>query len=364
MGISVPIRFDDRAWNAPRPGDSLGSLTKDDTMQHPKIDLLAGPTPLESLRQLSDHLDIDLWVKRDDMAGTTFGGNKSRQLEFYLGAALAENADTILITGAVQSNFVRTAAASAARLGMRTIVQLEARVAGRDDLYQVSGNVLLNQLMGVEIMHYPEGEDEVGADAALRSRANAERAKGRRPYVIPLALGNPPLGALGYVQAVPEIMAQHSDFDQIVVASGSGLTHAGLLKGLNDRGFSGEVIGSCVRRDAGQQQVRMRQVLDDLQTLMGAGKPVPDSNITLWDGAFAPGYGQIGPEALNAMKTMAAHEGLMLDPVYTAKAFAAILAGVKTGEISKGSKVLFVHSGGLPSLFAYQNDLSQMLDAG
>lgn len=330
-------------------------------MQHPKIDLLAGPTPLESLRQLSDHLDIDLWVKRDDMAGTTFGGNKARQLEFYLGAAVAENADMILITGAVQSNFVRTAAASAAQLGMRTIVQLEARVSGRDSIYQNSGNVLLNRLMGVEIMHYPEGEDEVGADAALQSRANAERAKGRRPYVIPLALGHPPLGALGYVQAVPEIMAQHSDFDQIVVASGSGLTHAGLLKGLTDRGFSGQVIGSCVRRDATQQHARMRQVLGALQTLMGTGKAVPDAKIKLWDGALAPGYGQIGPEALNAMKTMAAQEGLMLDPVYTAKVFAAILAGVTSGEISKGSKVLFVHSGGLPSVFAYQSELTELL---
>ena len=330
-------------------------------MQHPKINLLAGPTPMESLRQLSDHLDIDLWVKRDDMAGTTFGGNKSRQLEFYLGAAVAENADTILITGAIQSNFVRTAAASAARLGMRTIVQLEARVPGRDALYETSGNVLLNELMGVEIMHYPEGEDEAGADAALQARANAERAKGRRPYVIPLALGNPPLGALGYVQAVPEIMAQHRDFDQIVVASGSGLTHAGLLKGLNDRGYAGQVIGSCVRRDAIQQRARMRQVLDALQILMGEGKAVSDAKIKLWDGALAPGYGQIGPEALTAIKIVAMQEGLVLDPVYTSKVFAAVLAGVASGEISKGSKVLFVHTGGLPSLFAYQNDLNELL---
>lgn len=331
-------------------------------VEFPQAGFVPSPTPIERLDRLSDALGIDLWIKRDDLAGPSFGGNKARQLDFYLGAALAQECDTILITGAVQSNFVRTAAALAAKLGMRTIVQLEARVPGQDELYESSGNVLLNQLLGAEVIHYPEGEDEVGADAALRERAEEERRKGFRPYVIPLALGNPPLGALGYIDAAKEIMDQKSYFDAVLVASGSGLTHAGLLAGFHANGFAGRVIGSCVRRDALQQRARIRSVLDDVEALNPATKHVPSELISIWDGALDPGYGQIGPAAFIAMKMVAETEGLILDPVYTAKVFAAIPAFVDSGEIARGSKVLFVHTGGLASLFAYQTNLEHRLN--
>ena len=323
-------------------------------MSYSRANLVTSPTPMDRLDRLSAHLGIDLHIKRDDLAGTTLGGNKSRQLEYYLGAAKAAQADTILITGAVQSNFVRTAAACAAKLGMRAIVQLEQRVPGRDHLYATSGNVLLSRLIGVEIIEYPDGEDEAGADAALRARAEAERAKGRRPYVIPLALGNPPLGALGYVRAAAEIVAQQaSPFDFVVIASGSGLTHAGLLTGLGQADQKTRVIGSCVRRPAPQQRARIRTVLDNLADMMDPHPQVPTDRIDIWDGALTPGYGQIGPPAADAMRLMANHEGLMLDPVYTAKSFAAVPALINDGTIPAGSRVLFVHTGGLASLFAY-----------
>ncbi|MGC1497398.1 MAG: D-cysteine desulfhydrase family protein [Sulfitobacter sp.] len=331
--------------------------------QHPRAELVSNPTPIEPLKQLSKELGINLSIKRDDLAGTTLGGNKSRQLEFYLGAAMAARADTILITGAVQSNFVRTAAASAAKCGMRTIVQLENRVPGQDALYYASGNVLLNRLLGAEIMYYPDGEDEAGADAALRARAEAEKQKGFRPYVIPLALGNPPLGALGYMRAAQEIHAQDAKFDFIIVASGSGLTHAGLLAGMHELENPARVIGSCVRRDAGLQKQRIRTVLNNLETLLDDAPHVPDHCIEIWDGALAPGYGQIGNSAMDAIKMMAKAEGLMLDPVYTAKVFAAIPALVNSGDIPKGSRVLFIHTGGLASMFAYQTDLDRLLSA-
>lgn len=330
---------------------------------HPRVELVADATPIERLTHLSDQLGVELFVKRDDLAGTTLGGNKSRQLEFYLGAALAAKADTILITGAVQSNFVRTAAASAAKLGLRTIVQLEARVPGQDAVYDTSGNVLLNHLLCAEIIYYPDGEDEAGADASLRARADLERENGRRPYVIPLALGNPPLGALGYVEAAKEIHGQTRDIDFVVVASGSGLTHAGLLAGLHHLGNPARVIGSCVRRNAVLQRERIVTVLNNLAPLMDAGASVPSDKIEIWDGALTPGYGQIGQPALEAMKTMAQAEGLMLDPVYTAKVFAAVPALVESGAIPKGARVLFVHTGGLASLFAYQTDLDRLLAA-
>lgn len=332
-------------------------------MEASQAGFVSAPTPLERLSRLSDTLDIDLWVKRDDLAGPSFGGNKTRQLDFYLGAAMAQDSDTVLITGAVQSNFVRTAAALAARLGMRTIVQLENRVQEQDALYQTSGNVLLNHLLGAEVIHYAEGEDETGADAALRKRAEQERAKGHRPYVIPLALGNPPIGALGYVQAADEIMDEASNFDVVVVASGSGLTHAGLLAGLHSNGFAGRIIGSCVRRAAHLQQERIRTVLNDLEPLSQKIEHVPSEKIIFWDGALSPGYGQIGPAAFGAMKMIARAEGLILDPVYTAKVFAAVPALVEAGDIAKGSKVLFVHTGGLASLFAYQTQIADLIAA-
>ena len=332
-------------------------------MAHPRVELVPQPTPIERLTVLSDRLGIEVSIKRDDLAGTTFGGNKSRQLEYYLGAAKAARADTILITGAVQSNFARTAAASALKCGMRTIVQLEARVPREVAMYQTSGNVLLNSLLGVEVMHYPEGEDEAGADRALRARAEEERAKGFTPYVIPLALGNPPLGALGYVRAAQEVLAQSGDFDVVVVASGSGLTHAGLLAGFHRQRHPARVIGSCVRRAQPLQVARIRRVLADLDALMDPSDPVPDDKIHIWEGALAPGYGQFGPAARDAMQLMAQSEGLVLDPVYTAKTFAAIPALVKTGEIARGAKVLFVRTGGLASTFAYQGDIAEAFPA-
>ncbi|WP_298917579.1 D-cysteine desulfhydrase family protein [uncultured Roseobacter sp.] len=326
-------------------------------MPFARAELVSAITPIEHLPNLSARLGIDLHIKRDDLAGTTMGGNKSRQLEYYLGAAQQKNAQTVLITGAVQSNFVRTAAASAAKLGMRTIVQLEDRVPDVDALYGSNGNVLLARLLGAEVMRYAAGEDEAGADAALRERAEIERKAGRVPYVIPLALGNPPLGALGYMRAAEEVVSQDADFDVVVIGSGSGLTHAGMLAGLRSIGHPARVIGSCVRRDATQQTQRISTVLEALSELLGSKVPVTDADVVIWDGAFSPGYGQLGPSAAQAMAMMAQSEGIVLDPVYTAKVFAAIPALVDNGEIPEGSRVLFVHTGGLASLFAYQSSL-------
>src|SRR3954470_2347115 len=216
----------------------------------PRAKLFTGPTPVEPLSRLSDHLGVEVLVKRDDLTGLGMGGNKIRQLEFYLGAALAEGADTVLITGAVQSNYVRAAAAAAAKLGLDAVVQLEERVSGMQPPYHTSGNVLLADLLGARRMSFPEGENELGADQALREEADRLRQQGRRPYVIPLALDNPPLGAFGYMLAAEEIVAQGAAFDCAVVASGSGLTHAGFLCGLRALGNRAPVHGACVRRSA------------------------------------------------------------------------------------------------------------------
>ncbi|MEO0774797.1 MAG: D-cysteine desulfhydrase family protein [Pseudomonadota bacterium] len=326
----------------------------------PRHTIVATPTPLLPMPRLSESLGIDLWFKRDDLAGPSLGGNKSRQLEYYFGAALAQGADTILITGAVQSNFVRLAAAVARSLRMDAVVQLEHRVKTDDPTYARSGNVVLNRLLGAEILYYPEGEDEAGADAALYARAEALRAAGHVPYVIPLSEDHPPLGALGYVNAAQEIL-EEAEFDMFVVASGSGATHAGLLAGVRGAGSAARVIGSCVRRARDVQEARIGRIMNRLGALYdGADRVTPD-DIVIWDGALAPGYGQVGEAALDAMQLVAGQEGVLLDPVYTAKSFAAIPALVADGTIPKGARVCYVHTGGLAGLFGYSDILSDML---
>jgi L-cysteate sulfo-lyase len=326
--------------------------------QLPRAELIDMPTPLTRLDRLSNHLDIDLWIKRDDLTGLGAGGNKIRQLEFYFGDALAKGADTILITGAVQSNYVRAAAAVAAKLGLGSVLQLENRVPGMGPKYQSSGNVFLSQLLGAEHMYYAEGEDEVGADAALHEKADALRVAGKTPYVIPLGLNNKPFGALGYIRAAREIMQQKPDFDAVVVASGSGATHGGLLTGLRALGATVPVYGICVRRDAAQQSTRLRTVLHKIAELLDGTAKVADNDILTWDGALAPGYGQIGAPMKRALKMMAEYEGLFLDPVYTAKAFAGVLGLLQDRQIQPGMRVLFIHTGGVPALFAYQDELN------
>lgn len=318
---------------------------------------MSGPTPLERLERLSDELGIDLWLKRDDLTGLGFGGNKTRQLEFYFGDALAQGADTILITGAVQSNYVRSAAAAAARLGMKSVLQLEERVRDMGPDYYTSGNVLLAKILGAEHMSYPVGEDEAGADAALHARADELKAQGRKPYVIHLGLHHPPLGALGYVAAGQELCAQMPDFDAVVVPSGSGATHGGLLTGVALSGSDARVFGICVRRDADQQRTRMGVVLQKLSDLLQIDPALIADRVDVWDGALAPGYGRLGPKTQSALERMARTEGIFLDPVYSAKTFAGLLDLVQMGQITAGQKVVLLHTGGLPALFGYQGEL-------
>ncbi len=325
--------------------------------KHPRAALQSGPTPVEPLARLSRLLGVEVLVKRDDLTGLGFGGNKIRQLEFYFGAALAQGADTVLITGAVQSNYVRAAAAAAAKLGLQAVLQLEERVPDMGQAYHASGNVLLDDLLGARRLSFPEGENEQAADQALRDEAERLRRAGRHPYVIPLALDNPPLGALGYMLAAQEVIEQGVEFDCVVVASGSALTHAGLLCGLRALRHRAPVHGACVRRPADAQRDRVTTVAAKLATLLGDTPLLGNDDVLTWDMALAPGYGRLGPLAREAIELMARHEGLFVDPVYTAKSLAVLIALARDGTIAKGARVLFIHTGGLPALFGYEPEL-------
>jgi len=340
----------------------LGSFTT-----FPRTRLAAAPTPLEAMPNLSQHLcGPNLFVKRDDLTGLAFGGNKARQLEYYFGEALAQSANVVLITGAVQSNFVRSAAAAAAKLGLKCHVQLEERVPGIDETHRNSGNVLLDRLLGATLHHYPEGENEAGADRQISGIAEALKANGDRPYIIPLSPGHPPLGALGYVAAAEEILGDlkrdNLKIDEIVVASGSTSTHAGLLFGLRALGSNIPVIGVCVRRPADQQSPRVMARCQEIASLLDAELPVTNEDVITTDATLAPGYGQLNAMTLEALQLAASKEALILDPVYTGKVFAGMIHRIRHGGYPSDANVLFIHTGGQPALFAYEPEITQAMD--
>jgi D-cysteine desulfhydrase/L-cysteate sulfo-lyase len=343
----------------------MGLLGKLDEL--PRAALAHLPTPIEAMDNLAAALGRGggLYVKRDDCTGLAFGGNKVRQLEFYLGEAQEQGADALLITGAVQSNFVRCAAAAAARLGMDCHVQLEERVAGKQGEYRTSGNVLLDRMLGATIHFYEQGEDEEGADRRVREIAEGLGAAGRRPYVVPLAPGHKPLGALGYVVAARELLGQIADqslrIDEIVVASGSGSTHAGLLFGLRALGSDIAVTGICVRRAADIQHARILARCDDIAELLGVAQAVSAADVVTRDDWFAPGYGKLNEPTLQAIDLAARREALILDPVYTGKVMAATIDRAR--EAGSGHRIMFVHTGGTPGTFAYSESLTEALEA-
>ena len=328
----------------------------------PRAILAHLPTPLEPLPRLSqNHPGHELWIKRDDCTGLAMGGNKARQLEFYFGDALSRGCDTVLSTGAVQSNYMRSIAAAAAKLGMECHIQLESRVS-KDSLdYRESGNVFLDRLFGAQIHRYTEGGDEFGADRAINDLADGLREAGRNPYVVPLAPVEQPKGALGYVAAAAELVRQWQQGDGtpdlLVVPSGSGLTHAGILVGLSIAGCRVPVLGACVRRDAAQQHQRILDHCEKLGLMLASGSRVSAEDVWVDDRALAPGYGQASDSVMEAIAEMARLEGILLDPVYSAKTVAVTLQGLSVGDLAAYQRITLLHTGGTPALFAYREEV-------
>ncbi|NNE62616.1 MAG: D-cysteine desulfhydrase family protein, partial [Gammaproteobacteria bacterium] len=315
------------------------------------------PTPLERLDNLSSDFGTNIWIKRDDCTGLAFGGNKSRQLEFYIGHARSLGADMLLTTGAVQSNHVRMTVAAARKMNMDVEVQLEHRVDRKQPEYHKSGNPFLVRLMGARIHYYPVGEDEDGADQAMVVRAEELKNVGKKPYIIPLSNARTPYGALGYVDAAEETLQQLEDLEispsRFYLPTGSASTHAGFLLGLIALNCSIPVQGVCVRRDAESQQKRVLTKVKSIIELMSLPLSVAAEDVICDDRFLAPGYGQSNALTQNAIEVLARREGILLDPTYSGKAFAAVLDAVETGDLGQNDHIVFLHTGGTPSLFGY-----------
>lgn len=328
--------------------------------QYARADLGPVRTPLQYADRLSHELGIELYIKRDDSQPLGMGGNKVRQLEFYLGPAQVQQADTVLITGAIQSNFVRLCAAACRRLGLEPVVQLEDRVPTSDPLYQKSGNVLLDQLYGAEIHYLPEGEDETLADARLDQLAAGIKQQGRVPYVIHLGVEHPPTGSLGYALAAAELHVQLQEQNitasHLVTPSGSGITHSGILAGVHALNWQVTVEGICVRREARLQKSRIEKRTSEVTSLLDVAA-IPADSVRVHDDVLEPGYGQLNPSVEQAIVKAARLEGILVDPVYSGRTLAGLISLVEQNRIPQGSTVVFIHTGGAPALFAYQNKL-------
>ncbi|MBE7217641.1 MAG: D-cysteine desulfhydrase [Caulobacteraceae bacterium] len=315
------------------------------------------PTPLEPLARLTRELGgPDIWIKRDDLTGLTGGGNKTRKLEFLVADALAQGADTLITQGAVQSNHCRLTLAAAVKEGLRCRLVLEQRVPGsyRPD---ASGNNLLFDLLGVEAITVVDGGTDMSA--AMETVADEVRAGGGKPYVIPGG-GSNALGALGYVACAEELLQQGFDkgvaFDRVVAASGSAGTHAGLLVGLTGCNSGLPLTGINVRRPRAEQERNVHALALATAELAGAPPPPPEA-VSCRDEWVGPGYSLPTPEMVEAVRMLARLEGVLLDPVYTGKAMAGLIGLVRRGEIAAGERVVFVHTGGAPALYAYQDVL-------
>lgn len=320
----------------------------------PRITLGHWPTPLERADRLRASIGgPDLWLKRDDCSGLAVGGNKTRKLEFLLGQALAEGADEVLTFGALQSNHARQTAAACARLGLPCHLVLTRAVDRVDAAYTESGNILLDRVLGATIHVVADPDEAFERFSELHGEAEAA---GRTLFGI-VPGGSDATGTLGYVSAAVELADQIDeygiDLGRIVVAASTAGTAAGLVMGLAAVGLDAMVDIVCVYEPAEVTELALRSVIASTAERLGIDGP-PDSFWTLTDQTLGEGYGIPTAAGSAAIDQVARSEGVLLDPVYTGKAMAHLLARIERDELDPdGPAVVFVHTGGSPGLFAY-----------
>jgi L-cysteate sulfo-lyase len=324
------------------------------------------PTPLEPLPRLTAALGVspgggpELWIKRDDCTGLAGGGNKTRKLEYLLGDALANDADTLVTQGAIQSNHVRQTAAAAAKFGLKCEIILEHRTGSQATDYNRSGNVLLDELLGAKTRVVAGGTD---MNRALAEVAAEVAERGDRPYVIPGG-GSNIIGALGYVECALELVNQANEMgleiDRIVTATGSAGTHAGLVAGLAVMGADIPVLGIGVRAPKETQETNVFKLAQDTAELLGHRDRVTRGMVVANCDYVGEGYGLIDQAVIEALKLAARTDGILLDPVYSGKAMKGLIDLAAKGQFD-GETVVFLHTGGAQGLFGYQTEMEGKL---
>ena len=322
------------------------------------------PTPLQHLERTSDELGIELWIKRDDLTGAELSGNKVRKLEFLVADAIAAGADTLITCGGEQSNHCRATAMAAARCGMRSVILLRTKDPANPPATE--GNILLDRLVGADIVwiSFPE---YARRHELMAREAERVTAAGGKPYVIPEG-GSNAVGSWGYIRACEELAADLAALPpmptSIVYAAGSGGTGAGLVLGARMTALASHsvsVIGINVCDDRDYFVRTIGEICAELRERWPVAPTIQADDIRIIDGYVGEGYGISRPEELTSLRDLARREGIVLDPVYTGKAFYGITRELADDPAALGQRVVFLHSGGIFGLFPKVGQLEPLL---
>lgn len=314
----------------------------------PRVTLAPHPTPIDTLTRLRAALGSScpaLYMKRDDLISFGMGGNKVRKLQTVLAEAMAAGADTLITCGGLQSNHCRATAAAGAALGLRVVLVVNGAPQERP-----TGNALLDQLFGADVRYAAVRQDR----APMMEAVAAELvAVGRRPFVIPLGASTP-IGAAGFAQGIEELLVSGLRPDVIVHASSSGGTQAGLIAGCALFGLKTRVVGISADEPSSSLQAIVTHLLEAMAERLGGSRAAlgADRDVVVDDRCVGDGYGIPTADSTEALTMVARSEGIVLDPVYTAKAMAGLIRHVREGRFSAGETVLFWHTGGQAGLFA------------
>ncbi|MAZ87724.1 MAG: D-cysteine desulfhydrase [Cellvibrionaceae bacterium] len=318
----------------------------------PKLDLAQIPTPLQLLNRVSKELGVNIWVKRDDLTGSVLSGNKVRKLEFSLAQALREGCDHIITCGGLQSNHCRATALLGAQLGLSVTLVLRGHAEEVAD-----GNFLLDRLSGATIKTFAPRDYTQNLTSILEAEANAVSEQGGKAFVIPTGASDG-VGIWGYVAAAKEMQ---EDFNRhrilpshVVMATGSGGTQAGLSLGAHLLGWETQILGMAVCDDENYFLRKVREDIDECTQRYGLTTNSEDVSVSVNDRYVGPGYAQADDEVFEMIAKLASTEGIVLDPVYTGKAFYGLVSEIKSGRLTGVRDVVFVHTGGVFGNFPFK----------
>src|SRR5690606_10898451 len=325
-----------------------------DLKKYPKIKLIDQPSAIYHLKKISTILEVDIYIKRDDLFDIGLGGNKLRKLEYLLGEAKKQKATHVFTVGAVQSNHARMTAITAKMQGFELELFLKKSVPMTNDTYFSNGNIILNNIVDA-VIH--DVLDNDSAYQAMNVRSQEIGNAGGKAYIIPIG-GSNSLGTLGYVDCYFKIVKQQIElgvkFDYITTASGSGGTHAGLIVGNALSSSKTTVKAYNVEPDQGQLAAHTLKIANECLLLCADKSILTETDVHITNEYSGEAYGIPSDFHIDTIKFLAKYEGIFLDPVYTSKAFAGILNDIQNNVIKKGEKVLYIHTGGTAGIFAYE----------
>jgi|TARA_B110000116_G_scaffold45148_1_gene37400 L-cysteate sulfo-lyase len=336
--------------------------------KYPRVKLIHSPTPLEYLDNLTKHFGgPKIYIKRDDCTGLAFGGNKSRKLEFLMGDAIANKSDVVITAGAVQSNHCRQTAAAATKLGMECII-----VAKPSWSKDYNGNLFLDELLGAKLVLIEDDNEALDQGGKLSMEETIDKLmtdlknEGKSPYYIPVG-GSNSIGSLGYISMTMELVSQANEMDieigSMVAASGSGGTQTGMILGADVEKSGIQAVGMGISSDASVVIPKLTDLCNQTSKYYDLGLNYEEKDIIFNDNYIGEGYGIPSEEMIEAVKLLARKEGIILDPVYSGKAFAGMVDLIKKGYFDKSKAVVFIHTGGTPALFVYSESFREYLQA-